>query len=70
MKTQPVNNQLNDQEKIEKKMPAVIVNQASVATIAEESFNRNQNFLTASSITIHNTIELALKLNHFLKSLL
>lgn len=70
MKTQPVNNQLNDQEKIEKKMPAVIMNQASAAAIAEESFNRNQNFLTASSITIRNTIELALKLNHFLKSLL
>ena len=35
----------------------------STATITEESVNRNHNFLTASSIIIHNANGLALKLN-------
>ena len=39
------------------------MNQTSTATITEESVNRNQNFLTASPITIHNTDGLAPKLN-------
>ena len=39
------------------------MNQASTTTITEESANRNQNFLTASPIIIHNTDGLALKLN-------
>ena len=34
-----------------------------IATITEESVNRNQNFVTAFPITTHNTDGLALKLN-------
>ena len=36
----------------EETAPAIIVNQASTATITEVSVNRNQNFLTASPVTI------------------
>ena len=44
-------------------MPRIIMNQASIATITEESVYRNQNFLTASPITKHNINGLALKLS-------
>ena len=44
-------------------MPTIIMNQASIATITEESVYRNQNFLTASPITKHNINGLALKLS-------
>ena len=36
----------------EETMPTIIVNQASTGAITEESVNRNQNFLTASLVTI------------------
>ena len=65
VKIQPVNYQLNDQEKILKKiMAALILNQTSTASITEESVNRDQNFLNAAPITIHSTDGVALKLNH------
>lgn len=50
-------------EDLEETRPIIIVNSASAATIIDESFNRNQNFITASPITIHSIYELALNLS-------